>query len=401
MGFIIPALIGAVGSVVGGLFNKSSQSSANRQNLQIAQMNNEFNERMLERQIDYNYDMFNRQASFSNKQLEKQNAFNEAMADKANAFTLSMWNKANEYNSPENQRARLESAGLNPYMMMNGGNAGTAQFASGTSASSGSSGMPSVGGINTPTATPVQVAPETLDLTPAANMLSRMADQLLTEQKQTADIANIDAMTEAQKIENKYKVSQIVSELQNRMADTRNKKLQSTYQNIINQFTADNQIADLKRKNQEVKNMKMSYELSQVEVAMRQEQLKQLPEQLRLSVATAYADISLKYAQGELTRTQAKHEIEKTLETMSKRMGIDLDNDLKVQISDDLVKKAQAEATRALNNAGPDTPFKLLHPFGSAVSSGFRYWQKRYDILREEQKYDSLKLERFKRNSGY
>lgn len=401
MGFIIPALIGAVGSVVGGLFNKSSQSSANRQNLQIAQMNNEFNERMLERQIDYNYDMFNRQASFSNEQLEKQNAFNEAMADKANAFTLSMWNKANEYNSPENQRARLESAGLNPYMMMNGGNAGTAQFASGTSASSGSSGMPSAGGINTPTATPVQVAPETLDLTPAANMLSRMTDQLLTEQKQTADIANIDAMTEAQKIENKYKVSQIVSELQNRLADTRNKKLQSTYQNIINQFTADNQIADLKRKNQEVKNMKMSYELSQVEVAMRQEQLKQLPEQLRLSVATAYADISLKYAQGELTRTQAKHEIEKTLETMSKRMGIDLDNDLKVQISDDLVKKAQAEATRALNNAGPDTPFKLLHPFGSAVSSGFRYWQKRYDILREEQKYDSLKLERFKRNSGY
>lgn len=367
MGFIIPALIGAVGSVVGGLFNKSSQSSANRQNLQIAQMNNEFNERMLERQIDYNYDMFNRQASFSNEQLEKQNAFNEAMADKANAFTLSMWNKANEYNSPENQRARLESAGLNPYMMMNGGNAGTAQFASGTSASSGSSGMPSAGGINTPTATPVQVAPETLDLTPAANMLSRMTDQLLTEQKQTADIANIDAMTEAQKIENKYKVSQIVSELQNRLADTRNKKLQSTYQNIINQFTADNQIADLKRKNQEVKNMKMSYELSQVEVAMRQEQLKQLPEQLRLSVATAYADISLKYAQGELTRTQAKHEIEKNLETMSKRMGIDLDNNVKGRISDDLVKKAQAEAERAWSNRGADNPFQLSDRFSRGV----------------------------------
>lgn len=371
MGFIIPALIGAVGSVVGSiggsLFNRSAQSSANRQNLQIAQMNNEFNERMLERQIDYNYDMFNRQASFSNEQLEKQNAFNEAMADKANAFTLSMWNKTNEYNSPENQRARLESAGLNPYMMMNGGNAGTAQFASGTSASSGSSGMPSAGGINTPTATPVQVAPETLDLTPAASMLSRMTDQLLTEQKQTADIANVDAMTEAQKIENKYKVSQIVSELQNRIADTRNKKLQSTYQNIINQFTADNQIADLKRKNQEVKNMKMSYELSQVEVAMRQEQLKQLPEQLRLSVATGYADVALKYAQGELTRTQAKHEIEKFLETMSKRMGIDLDNNVKGRISDDLVKKAQAEAERAWSNRGADNPFQISDRFSRGV----------------------------------
>lgn len=41
--------------------------------------------------------------------------------------------KANEFNTPVNQRDRLEQAGLNPYMMLNGGNAGISETATGTS----------------------------------------------------------------------------------------------------------------------------------------------------------------------------------------------------------------------------------------------------------------------------
>lgn len=92
------AAIGAVGNLVGGILS-------NRANKQINQMNNEFNERML------------------NKQL---------------AFQRSMWKDTNEYNSAANQRKRLEQAGLNPYMMMSGGNAGTATAQSGGSASASS-----------------------------------------------------------------------------------------------------------------------------------------------------------------------------------------------------------------------------------------------------------------------
>ena len=87
------ALVGAGASLLGNLFNIGSQRSANKANLQIAQMNNQFNERMMEKQMAYNTDMFNRQ-----------NAWNTASA----------------------QRKRLEDAGLNPFMMLNGGNAGTA-----------------------------------------------------------------------------------------------------------------------------------------------------------------------------------------------------------------------------------------------------------------------------------
>ena len=56
-GWLAGALAGAgslIGGIAGGLFGKSAQSDANATNLKIAQMNNEFNERMLEKQIAYN-----------------------------------------------------------------------------------------------------------------------------------------------------------------------------------------------------------------------------------------------------------------------------------------------------------------------------------------------------------
>lgn len=96
-----------IGDAVSAVGNLVGTNKTNKTNMKIAQMNNEFNERMLQKQMDYNTEM---------------------------------WNKENEYNSAASQRERLEQAGLNPYMMMNGGSAGTAG---------------SVGGVNPPTATPV------------------------------------------------------------------------------------------------------------------------------------------------------------------------------------------------------------------------------------------------------
>ena len=45
------ALIGAGASLLGNLFGSKSQSDANKTNLKIAQMNNEFNERMMQKQV--------------------------------------------------------------------------------------------------------------------------------------------------------------------------------------------------------------------------------------------------------------------------------------------------------------------------------------------------------------
>lgn len=89
-----------------------------------------------------------RQGSKNRKhQLEMQRIQNEwasSESQKSRDFAKSMFDATNEWNSAKNQRARLEDAGLNPYLMMNGGSAGSAQSTSATASSgaSGSGGTP-------------------------------------------------------------------------------------------------------------------------------------------------------------------------------------------------------------------------------------------------------------------
>ena len=87
-------IISGVGSLIGGLFSSGGSHYAARKQLQAVRETNQMN-----------------------WQIAQQN----------NAFNERMWNKQNEYNTPQMQRARLEAAGLNPYLMLDGGSAGTAE----------------------------------------------------------------------------------------------------------------------------------------------------------------------------------------------------------------------------------------------------------------------------------
>lgn len=109
--------MGLLGSIAGGLFGIGSSVVQNSQNRQNVRETN---------QMNYRINQMN-------------NQFNERMAMQQRDFQENMWNKENEYNTASAQRQRLEEAGLNPYLMMNGGSAGTAQSV-GTGASASSAG---------------------------------------------------------------------------------------------------------------------------------------------------------------------------------------------------------------------------------------------------------------------
>lgn len=110
--------MGLLGSIAGGLLNFGSSAIQNSQNRQNVQETNRLN---------YKINQMN-------------NQFNERMAMQQRDFQENMWNKENAYNTASAQRQRLEEAGLNPYLMMNGGSAGSAQsVGSGASASSAGS----------------------------------------------------------------------------------------------------------------------------------------------------------------------------------------------------------------------------------------------------------------------
>lgn len=130
-----------IGALGGALFGKKSTDSANKTNLKINQMNNDFNARE---------------------------------AQKARDFQLDMWNRENEYNKASSQRKRLEEAGYNPYM--SDAQAGTAAGLSGTSSATAAGATPQV--------------PYTPDFqSVGVNLASAL--KMMSEKKQT-DIENLN-----------------------------------------------------------------------------------------------------------------------------------------------------------------------------------------------------------------
>lgn len=138
---LLAGIATGIGSLGGALFGKKSTDSANKTNLKINQMNNDFNARE---------------------------------AQKARDFQLDMWNRENEYNKASSQRKRLEEAGYNPYM--SDAQAGTATGMSGTSSASAAGSAPQI--------------PYTPDFqSVGVNLASAL--KMMSEKKQT-DIENLN-----------------------------------------------------------------------------------------------------------------------------------------------------------------------------------------------------------------
>lgn len=131
MGPVVGGLVSSGASLLGGvvnsIFGSKSNRDTNRTNMKIAQMNNEFNA----------------------AEAAKNRDFMSAEREAQNEWNLEQWNREKDYNSASAQRERLEEAGLNPYLMMSGGSAGTA-----SSVTSGSSSAP-----GNPSADPVRQLP--------------------------------------------------------------------------------------------------------------------------------------------------------------------------------------------------------------------------------------------------
>ena len=92
-----PLISGAFG-IGSSLLSNKAQSDANKTNLHIAQMNNQWSEKMMEKQ---------------------------------HLYDLEMWNKNNEYNDPSKQVERLKAAGINPALAL--GNVSPGQASGGNS----------------------------------------------------------------------------------------------------------------------------------------------------------------------------------------------------------------------------------------------------------------------------
>lgn len=259
-----------LGSIAGGILGSSAQSSANKTNMQIAQMNNEFNERMMEKQIAYNRE---------NQQVQNQ-------------WSEDMYNK---YNSPQAQVEQMKKAGLNPYTQGNspiGANQTSSQ----------------AGGINPPTATPVQVSP----VTGMADALRNASSMLLQLPLLTAETEGKKLDNVGKTIDNDFKAALAQAKLDNLVHSTNNLKLKNTFQDLSNNMFQRTFDMEVERKQMANKLLDIQIQDAAAKLVQDEVLAKYVEKEKLQELKFRSAQIVTEYAKGKLTKQQFFSEVQKT-----------------------------------------------------------------------------------------
>lgn len=336
----VGSAIGAGTSLIGGAGTTVAQNAANKE---IAQMNNAFNEKMFDKQVAYNKEMYQQQLGDQWKFYNdsKQNAWD--LVANQQQFQTDMWNKNNEYNSASAQRERLEAAGLNPYMMMNGGSAGTAQTMSGSAGAAPSGGAPSGQGVAPPTATPYSAdySGITAGLGRAIDVLSSMPDRKVKE-----------AQADNLRIEGKYIAGKAMAQILQMKTEAKTKEARLALDKLIADFDNNLKVSNMAVNEQNIAESKARTQLAVTENLMRQQELSFLPQAQKLQLAQGAADIAFRYSQKNLTDKQARHEVEKLAETVVRANGQALQNQFDADTYNNRVKQVQEVLWNTMHEAG-------------------------------------------------
>lgn len=195
------AIIGGLGSVIGGLFGSKSNSNTNRQNLQIARETNALNKELF----------------FANQQWNEE-----------------MWNKQNAYNTPIAQAKRLQEAGFNPYLQ---------NIDTGSASSVSPVSAPTMQGAT------MQSNADIIQQT-FSNIAKQVGDYYYQSEMQKAQIDSVKAQTKNWDIKNQYDTATLIdriSETAGRARDFHSKAnlqelekyyLEDTYTTRVNQAKA-------------------------------------------------------------------------------------------------------------------------------------------------------------------
>lgn len=377
---LLGGLLGVGTSILGNVLGNKSQSDTNKTNLQIAQMNNEYNERMFNKQLEYNQDMFNQQIEYDWKKMQEQNTHNALMAEGA-------FNRQAKYNSAVEQRKRLEAAGLNPYLMMSGGNAGTASAVSG---SSGTGGSPSAMGVNAPTASPAVMQAYRPDFSGATGVIQTLLDIQAQKGVREAQAYSLGEQASGFKIENKYKAEKLLWEIYNSKADYNFKNSQEALNNMSFARMQAMFSSDVSKAQREADNAQFTGELIRAQTACQQlqgllgaKELKYYDQKVLQELAIMSAQQYSLVAAGKASEAQARQAIENALNLVEQREGIKVDNYVKRRTTDALIDTAKSNAKVAYNQSLRPSVFEdsfsqgfnkfintYIAPLGSAIFGG-------------------------------
>lgn len=273
--FFIMSVVGSAVQAGASIANTNSVNKTNLQiaqqtnqaNKEIAQMSNEYNQQMLERQIEQEWDM---------------------------------WNAQNEYNSASSQRQRLEDAGLNPYLMMDGGNAGTAS--SMTSPTSQPAVVPQMQGATMQTA----------DMSGFAG-LRDIATEFVSLLKSEEEIKGQQLQNEGVQIENQYKADRFMVEMYKNLKEAGLADSKRVGQDIMNKFQPEMLQSEIKQRNTETMFTQLRSQGQMLANLSSYEWYKVLPQQIKQTINEQMVRINNMKLQGNLTQAEINTEINKAV----------------------------------------------------------------------------------------
>lgn len=331
--------IPVVGKVASSIGNAVSTNKTNKTNMAINQMNNEFN---------------------------------AAEAEKARQFQLDMWNRTNEYNSASAQRSRLEEAGLNPYLMMNGGTAGTAQSSGSSTPASASPPLSmqkqDFSGLDNALSSALQIANQTKETN--ANVQTLQSQKSLYDAQANSILSNVDWW----KLGPEYKKwSQMTGLARVGL------QFQTDRQNLRNMTWSGNLI-QAQRIGVLLDNNSKTIINKYLDEAQR----------LQLDLmASQYYDAM---ASGHLKYQQAKSEITKRIVMSAEAKGMQIRNDIAERTAEGYIKALEAEYSASYDINSPFTegkdsyvPASVLKSRMDALNSKWqfdkRYWSEGLNAL--------------------
>ena len=329
-------IVGPIASTVGGVV---STNKTNKNNMAINQMNNDFN---------------------------------AAEAQKARDFQLDMWNRENEYNTASAQRRRLSEAGLNPYLMMSGGNAGIASSA----------------GSSTPASAAPPLSMQKQDFSGLTNSLST-ALQIANQTKEVN--ANIQTL-QSQKSLYDAQANNILSDIDWwKLGPEYKKWSQMTGLSRIGlQFQTDRQnLRNMQWSGNLVKAQRLGVLLDN---KAKQVVNRYLDEGQRLQLDLMASQYYDSMASGHLKYQQAKSEITKRLVMAAEAKGLKISNRIAEETADSYIKALNAEYSASHDINSPFTegedkyvPASVLKSRMDALNSKWqfdkRYWAEGLNAL--------------------
>lgn len=243
--------------------------------------------------------LMNRETNAANQMINQANIdySREAWRNEV-AYNWEMWNAQNAYNDPSAQRQRLEDAGLNPYMMMDGGDAGTAS----------SSSAPS---HNQPQQIPMQAGHVDPYYRPVSDTAS-MQGALATLMDKGSDIALKREQQIGMGIDNQYREQRAKAEIAKILADSHNTELRSVGQNIANTIAASTKDATIALANKQpgfldaqIRKLDSDVAFNDANKELALMRAKQMPYELWLKAQDVLSQVDLRDKQGKLMSAEA------------------------------------------------------------------------------------------------